>query len=87
MNSGIITVSAAGVAYRNAIGPRANNHSYSFDQIADTSFSLTHVGLNPQAGYNVLLKDGTKYIYTYSPIQKNKMNTIDAAIRANISKD
>ena len=85
MNSGKIRVSSSGVEYSNTLmGKSANNHSYSFLDVADTKFSMTHAGLQPLFGYTVTLKNGTQYVYTYSPVQKNKMHSIDATIRSQI---
>lgn len=81
MNQGKLNVTPFGVSYSSILG---SNHTYSFNDIAETKFTMTHVGLQPVFAYTVTLKNGTDYIYMYSPLQKAKMQSIDATIHQNM---
>lgn len=86
LNLGSLMVSSNGVMFTMNIGNSANNHSYSFEEIADAQFSITRGGLTPFLSYDVTLKDGRKYIYMYAMLEKGKLNSIDAIIKNNITK-
>lgn len=84
-NTGKLKVTPEGADFFMTLGKSAHNHSYSLDQIADTKFNVTHAGIQPILGYTVTLKGGTEYVYTYSPVQKNKMQSIDAILRSKLT--
>lgn len=67
------------------IGVQRYSHSYLYSEIAHTEMKMTHLGLMPQAGYIVTLKDGKKYTYIYSPIFRNKILALDEAIKSKIN--
>lgn len=83
-NSGKLTVTPAGVSYTIVMGGKSKSHSYTFGEIAETKFTMSHSGLQPLFAYTVTLKDARKYIYTYVPFQRSKLNSIDAVIHQNM---
>ena len=84
-NMGRLTATPSGVYYSVYVVGQKHNHSYSLEEVADTSFTATHVALQPYFSYKVTLKSGVVYDYIYSPFQKNQMRAIDAIVRSKLS--
>lgn len=84
---GKLSVSSSGVEFTSSfsLSSKQVNHSYRFDQIRSTEFKMTRAGISPLFGYRVTLKDGTLHQYVYSPVQKSKLQEIDAVIKSKIS--
>lgn len=83
MSMGNLTAGPDGVSYQaKAIGVQRYSHSYNYSDISNTEIKMTHLGVMPQAGYCVTLKDGTKHTYVYSVLLKDKIRSLDTLIRS-----
>lgn len=83
---GKLSISPSGVSFAVSfsLSTKSLNHSYSFSDIRATEFKMTRMGLQPQLGYNVTLKDGTVHEYAYDIIRKSALQRIDEVIRSQI---
>ena len=70
--SGSLEVSSTEVRFTSWMGSN-HNHSYALRDIQSTQFKMVRLGIVPQAGYIVTLKNGVEHCYYYSPLLKSKL--------------
>ncbi len=77
---GTLTFTQNEVSFVGSIGS-GNNHSYPLSNIAGTEFKVVRLGLSPNPGYVVKLKNGEEKVYIYSPFIKGQLVQADQAIK------
>jgi len=77
---GTLTFTQNEVSFAGGIGS-GNNHSYPLSNIAGTEFKVVRLGLSPNPGYVIKLKNGEEKVYIYSPFIKGQLMQADQAIK------
>ena len=84
-SAGSLTVSRDKVSFSSMMGSK-HNHSYPISDIVSTVFAMTRLGLAPEPGYTVTLRDGRTFTYIYSPFIKGKLREADSMIQSLIRR-
>ena len=77
---GTLTFTQNEISFAGTLGS-GNNHSYPISNIASTEFKVVRLGLSPNPGYVVRLKNGEEKIYIYSPFIKGQLVQADQAVK------